>query len=179
MNSDWRGDVLGFWFALNPRQWWTADARVDAEVAESFARPWTELRRLPPQSFLDEPLSALAAVLLFDQVPRNMFRGHAEQFATDALALAVAKGAVDHRLDEPLEPAERGFLYMPFQHSEALADQNRGLLLFTELGDGEMLNYAGKHRDIIARFGRFPHRNAMLGRSPRGDEIAAGDVVPW
>ena len=108
-----------------------------------------------------------------------MFRGHADQFATDQLALAIAKGAVDKGFDEELEPRERGFLYMPLQHSENLGDQNRSLLLFTALGDDEQLGYAKKHHDVIERFGRFPHRNAMLGRSPRLAEIAAGDVFPW
>jgi uncharacterized protein (DUF924 family) len=108
-----------------------------------------------------------------------MFRGDAEQFATDHLALAIAKAAIDKGFDEKLERKERGFLYMPFQHSENLADQNRSVLLFTELGDDRQLGYAHKHRDIIARFGRFPHRNGMLGRAPRPDEIAAGPVTPW
>ncbi len=179
MSSDWRRDVLRFWFGLDPRQWWTADPALDQRVSEGFAKTWAELRRLPPSSFLGDPLTALAAVILFDQFPRNMHRGHAEQFATDPLALAVAKGAVERHFHEQLEPVERGFLYMPFQHSESLDDQNRSLLLFTELDDNQQLNFARKHRDIIARFGRFPHRNAMLGRSPRADEIAAGDVVPW
>jgi uncharacterized protein (DUF924 family) len=134
---------------------------------------------LPVESFLDHPLTALAGVILFDQLPRNMFRGHADQFATDHLALAIAKGAVDKGLDEKLEPQERGFLYMPFQHSENLDDQNRSVLLFTKLGDDHQLGYAKKHRDVIERFGRFPHRNTMLGRAPRADELAAGKVVPW
>jgi uncharacterized protein (DUF924 family) len=108
-----------------------------------------------------------------------MFRGHAEQFATDHLALAIAKAAVAKEYDEQLEPKERGFLYMPFQHSENLADQDRSLLLFTALGDDHQLGYAKKHHDVIARFGRFPHRNQMLGRTPRPDEVAAGDVFPW
>jgi uncharacterized protein (DUF924 family) len=108
-----------------------------------------------------------------------MFRGSAEQFATDPLALAIATQAVDKGFDDQLEPQERGFLYMPFQHSENLDDQNRSLLLFTRLGDDYQLGYAKKHHDIIERFGRFPHRNAMLGRAPRADEIAAGDVFPW
>jgi uncharacterized protein (DUF924 family) len=129
--------------------------------------------------FLDDPLTALAGVILFDQFPRNMFRGAADQFATDHIALAIAKGAVDKGFDEELQPPERGFLYMPFQHSESLADQNRSVLLFTDLGDDEQLGYAKRHRDIIERFGRFPHRNAMLGRTPRPDELAAGEVMPW
>ena len=179
MVSDWRSDVLKFWFELDPKQWWRGPPELDEQVRERFVDLWKEKRQLPPESFLGEPLTALAAVLLFDQFPRNMFRGHADQFATDPLALAIAKAAVDRGLDEQLERDERGFLYMPFQHSEALADQDRALLLFTKLGDPLQLDYAKKHRDIIARFGRFPHRNAMLGRQPRADEIAAGDLVPW
>lgn len=179
MTSDWRGDVLRFWFGLDSKQHWTADPALDLRIRQGFAKQWAELRKLPSSSFLDDPLTALATVILFDQFPRNMHRGHAEQFATDPLALAVAKGAVERHFHDQLEPAERGFLYMPFQHSELLDDQNRSMLLFTGLGDDEQLNYARKHRDIIARFGRFPHRNAMLGRSQRPDEIAAGNVVPW
>ena len=179
MSGDWRGDVLKFWFGLDPDSWWNGGPELDHRIRQQFLKLWTEKRQLPAEAFLSDPLTALAAVILFDQFPRNMFRGHADQFSTDHLAVAIAKGAVDRRFDEALEPRERGFLYMPFQHSEALADQNRSLLLFTELGDARQLGYANKHRDIIARFGRFPHRNAMLGRSPRADEIAAGKVVPW
>jgi uncharacterized protein (DUF924 family) len=102
-----------------------------------------------------------------------MLRDHADAYSTDHLALAIAKGAVDARLDERLQPQERKFLYMPFQHSENLDDQNRALLLFTELGDDEQIKYAKHHRGIIERFGRFPHRNAILGRASRPDEIAA------
>ena len=179
MSGDWRRDVLRFWFGLDPRQWWQPDPELDLRIKEQFGKLWSEKRALPASSFLGDPLTALAGVILFDQFPRNMFRGHAEQFATDSLALGIAKGAVDRDLHAQLEPAERGFLYMPFEHSESLADQDRSLLLFTELGDGELVKYARKHRDIIARFGRFPHRNAMLGRAPRSDELAAGDVTPF
>jgi uncharacterized protein (DUF924 family) len=134
---------------------------------------------LPPTSFLSEPRTSIAAVILFDQLPRNMFRGHADQFMTDPLALAVAKGAVDRGYDGELSKDEKTFLYMPFQHSENLADQRRSLALFTALGDDDLLGYAKKHHELIERFGRFPHRNAILGRAPRPAEIAAGDVVPW
>ncbi len=179
MAGDWRTDVLKFWFALPQEQWWRGPQSLDEEVRDRFGKLWKEKRGLPLECFLDDPLTALAAVILFDQFPRNMFRGHAEQFSTDPLALAIAKAAVESRLDESLEPAERAFLYMPFEHSEVLADQDRAVLLFTGLKDDFLLGYATKHRDIIARFGRFPHRNAILGRAPRADEIAAGDVVPW
>ena len=171
--SDWRSDVLKFWFGLDPRQWWKADPELDHRIREQFLKQWTEKRLLPVDTFLCDALTALAAVLLFDQFPRNMFRDHADAYSTDHLALAIAKGAVDARLDEQLQPQERKFLYMPFQHSENLDDQNRALLLFTELGDDEQIKYAKHHRGIIERFGRFPHRNAILGRASRPDEIAA------
>lgn len=177
--SDWRSDILKFWFGLEPDRWWKADPELDDEIRRRFLKPWAEKRELPVASFLDDPLTALAAVILFDQFPRNMFRGHAEQFATDHLALGIARAAVDRKLDDQLEPRERGFLYMPFQHSEDLADQRRSVALFTALGDDYLLGYAQKHHDIIERFSRFPHRNAILGRASRADEIAAGDVVPW
>ncbi|HET9459995.1 MAG TPA: DUF924 family protein [Sphingomicrobium sp.] len=177
--GDWRGEVLRYWFGLKPEQWWRADPTVDDEVRARFLDLWKQKRQLPPESFLGDALAALAAVILFDQFPRNMFRGHADQFSTDTLALAVAKGAVERGFDEKLDKAERPFLYMPFQHSESLDDQQRSLALYTRLGDDFLLGYARKHHDVIARFGRFPHRNAMLGRAPRPDEIAAGEVVPW
>ena len=178
-SGDWRAEVLKFWFGLDEAQWWKADPELDHRIKQLFVRLWFEKRQLPADAFVDNPLTALAAVILFDQFPRNMFRRNAEQFATDPLALAIAKAALDNGFDEQLAPHERGFLYMPFQHSENLADQNRAILLFTALGDEKQLGYAKKHHDIIERFGRFPHRNAMLGRVPRAEEIAAGDVVPW
>jgi uncharacterized protein (DUF924 family) len=177
--TDWRADVLKFWFGLSYDEWWKGGADIDHRIKQRFLKLWVEKRQLPAEQFLTDPLTALAGVILFDQFPRNMFRGDAEQFATDHLALAIARGAVDKGFDEELQPQERGFLYMPFQHSENLEDQKRSLLLFAALGDDEQLGYARKHHDVIARFGRFPHRNAMLGRAPRSEEIAAGDVFPW
>ena len=177
--TDWRGDVLKYWFGLESESWWNAGPELDQEIRRRFLKLWSEKRELPVEAFVDHPLTALAGVILFDQFPRNMFRSHADQFATDHLALAIARTAVDRKFDDQLEPRERCFLYMPFQHSESLADQRRGLLLFTALGDKSQLGYAKKHLDVIERFGRFPHRNAILGRAPRADEIAAGDIVPW
>jgi uncharacterized protein (DUF924 family) len=179
LNGDWRADVLRFWFGLDDEQWWRSGEALDRRIKRSFVNLWARKRELPAESFLTDPLTAPAAVILFDQFPRNMFRGDAQQFATDPLALAIAKEAVDKGLDKELEPRERAFLYMPFEHSERMADQDRAMLLFTALGDEKMLHFAKLHRDVIARFGRFPHRNAILGRAPRPDEIAAGDVVPW
>ena len=140
---------------------------------------WSRERERPADSFGTSARDSLAAVILFDQFPRNMFRGHADQFSTDHLALQIARSAVERGFDEALSVDERAFLYLPFEHSEALADQERSVLLFTALGSDLFLDYAKKHRDIIRQYGRFPHRNEMLGRAPRPDEIAAGDVNPW
>jgi uncharacterized protein (DUF924 family) len=177
--TDWRAAILKFWFGLDQQQWWSGDPDLDQHITERFLELWSEKRQVPADSFLGDALSALAAAILFDQFPRHMCRGHADQFSTDHLALAIAKGGLDRGFDRELEPQERGFLYMPFQHSEVLADQRRSVQLFTALGDPDFLRSAHNHLRVIERFGRFPHRNAMLGRPPRPQEIAAGEVVPW
>lgn len=176
--ENWTDEVLDFWFGLKPEQWFRDDG-LDVMIRERFEELWAEQRTQPAASFLGSAREALAAVILFDQLPRNMFRDHADSFATDHLALAIAKDAIERDYDEAMSQPERGFLYMPFQHSEDLDDQQRSVALFTDLGDAEQLRYAKLHRDVIERFGRFPHRNATLGRAPRPDEIAAGDVTPW
>ena len=185
MTSSQLTDILDFWFGgtdlcIDPppgvqRRWFESNPTFDAEIAARFG----SLLDGSVDDWSTSPAGALAAIVVYDQFPRNMFRGHADQFSTDHLALQVARGAVDQELDDALERQERGFLYMPFQHSESLADQKRSLGLFTALGDEEQLGYAKKHHDIIERFGRFPHRNAILGRQPREAEIKAGDVFPW
>jgi uncharacterized protein (DUF924 family) len=175
----WTDEVLSFWFGLKQEQWWKADSELDSEIVERFQELWEEQRQCPAETFLASPEEALAAVILFDQFPRNMFRGAADSFSTDHLALAIAKAAIERGYDDALTPHQRGFLYMPFQHSEDLNDQLRSVGLFTALGDPGQFRFARLHHDVIQRFGRFPHRNAMLGRKPRPDEIAAGDVVPW
>jgi uncharacterized protein (DUF924 family) len=177
--SDWRSDVLKFWFGLEPSQWWKTDPALDHRIKQKFLKLWAEKRQLPVDTFLTDPLTGLAGVILFDQFPRNMFRDHADSYSTDHLALAIAKGAIDKCFDEELPPDERKFLYMPFQHSEHLDDQNRAVLLFTDLGDEHQLGYAKHHREIIEQYGRFPHRNAILGRASRPDEIASGADKPW
>ena len=177
--NDWRANVLKFWFGLQPDQWWNGGPDLDHRIKQNFLKLWFEKRQLPVDAFLTDPLTALAAVLLFDQFPRNIFRGHADAYSTDHMALAIAKGAVAKGFDKELEKVERKFLYMPFQHSENLDDQNEAVLLFTEIADDEQIKYAKHHREIIERFGRFPHRNAILGRASRPDEIAAGADKPW
>jgi len=177
--TEWRADVLKFWLGLKPEQWWGGGEELDHRIRQNFIKLWTEKRQLPVDAFLTDPLTADAAVILFDQFPRNMFRGHAEAFATDHMALAIAKGAIAKGFDKELEKIERKFLYMPFQHSENLDDQNSSVLLFTEIGDEEQIGHAKRHRALIERFGRFPYRNAILGRTPMPDEIAAEGADPF
>jgi uncharacterized protein (DUF924 family) len=175
----WADELLGFWFGLAPEQVWKADPKLDEAIRQRFLELWEAQRQRPAADFLTSARTALAAVILFDQLPRNMFRGHADSFATDHLALTIATAAIDQGCDLGMSEAQRGFLYMPFQHSEDIEDQRRSLVLFTALGNDYQLGFAKKHHDVIERFGRFPHRNATLGRAPRPEEIAAGDVVPW
>jgi uncharacterized protein (DUF924 family) len=179
MNQAQLRSVLDFWFSHGWDDWWKANPDFDAEIKERFHVLWGKQRENLPEHFLGSAEEALAAVILFDQFPRNMFRGHADQFATDPLALAIARAAIDRGYDDGMTPEQRGFLYMPFQHSEALRDQRQSLLLFTALGHAEQLDYARKHYAVIERFGRFPHRNQALARKPTAMERDAGDVVPW
>jgi uncharacterized protein (DUF924 family) len=163
--------VLHFWFdEIGADRWWVRSQETDEACIERFRELWEEWRSRTPESFLGSAREALAGVVLFDQLSRNMFRGHADAYSTDPLALAIAKSAVDHALDEMLSEDERSFLYMPFQHSEKIADQERSLLLFTALGNANSLDFARKHRDMIAKYGRFPARNAALGRANRAGE---------
>ena len=170
----WAAELLHFWFhELRPRDWFAPDARVDAALRRRFARALESLRNRPAHEFLTDPANALAAVLLFDQLPRNLFRGTPRAFASDPLARAIARGALDRGWDRALTPPERQFLAMPLMHSERIADQRRSLAYFTRLGRRYGAPFARAHYRMIARFGRFPHRNAVLGRRSTPAEIAA------
>ncbi len=174
----WAEDVNSFWFSLAPEQWWRPSPGMDEQIKGLFGELWAQLRQCPVETFVGSPEEALAGAILFDQLPRNMFRGTADAFATDHLARAMSNAAIERGYDARIPVNRRMFLYMPFEHSENMADQERSLLLFTALGDADALHFAKRHYQLIRRFGRFPHRNATLGRAPRADELAAGDVVP-
>ena len=173
--------ILDFWLdEIGPEKWWTRSDETDAAIRARFGALWEEWRARTPESFLGSAEDALAGILLFDQYSRNLHRGNAEAYATDPLALAIARGAIERGFDDRAAPAPRAFFYMPFQHSENLADQDRALALFTALGDANSLTFAHKHRDMIARFGRFPHRNEVLGRADRpGEAEAAAEGAKW
>lgn len=173
VTADWAASLLDFWFnQVGEEGWYRHDPAVDRQCLARFRVSWEEKRAAPPEQFLDRADDALAAVLLFDQLPRNMFRGKAQAFATDGLARAVARGAVAHGYDIQIGGAGRLFFYMPFQHSEDSDDQALSLGLFEAAGDAEALDFARQHHDIIKRFGRFPHRNAVLGRQTLPEERA-------
>lgn len=172
--ADWTQDVLDFWFGhFGPKQWFGGGPEVDAEVRERFEPLWQSLRHEKALFFATSPSDALAAVILFDQFPRNIFRHEADAFATDGLALDISKAAIEAGFDVDMSKEQRQFLYLPFEHSENLADQDMSVELFDALGDPEILRYAILHRDLIRRFGRFPHRNEVLGRETRPEEIDA------
>jgi uncharacterized protein (DUF924 family) len=176
--DDWPEQLLRFWFEDHGRDdWFGGGPDFDAQIAERFGE-WREaLRSHPVEALTLGAATALAAVLLFDQVPRNVHRGTAEAFATDELALAIARAVIARGYDEALDTDQRLFLYLPFEHSEDMDDQRESLLLIGGLDNSEYLDFAQKHFDIVKRFGRFPHRNAALGRADRPGEaeaIAAG-----
>jgi uncharacterized protein (DUF924 family) len=171
MHSGWVEEVIHYWFAeLPPEAWFRKDAHVDDAIRDRFGALHGEIAMVRPQQ-LATPLECLAAVIVLDQFSRNMFRGSLRSFATDPLALAIAEHAIAAGFDEQLDPRQRWFLYMPFQHSEDPAAQARSIQLFTQLGDEENLGYARRHKEIIDRFGRFPHRNAVLGRASTPEEL--------
>lgn len=176
--SDWAEQLLRFWFVDHGfTDWFQGGDAFDAAVSARFTAWRDALRELPTESFLTDPQTALAAIILFDQVPRNAYRGNAEAFATDHLALAIAKMAVAGAFDIGLSKDERLFLYLPFEHSENRDDQRDSVRLISQLGDQDLLQYALAHQEMIERFGRFPHRNKALGRPNREGEaeaVAAG-----
>ncbi|WP_109355370.1 DUF924 family protein [Sphingorhabdus sp. EL138] len=179
--DDWTSKIFHFWFnKLTPDDWFGSSADVDEQITERFAELWEEQKTRVATDFLATSEAALAAIILFDQFPRNMFRDSAEAFATDHLALQIAKQAVDRELDHQLTEDQRMFVYMPFMHSEDLDDQTRSLGLFTALGIENNIKFAKAHRDVIVKFGRFPHRNAVLGRETRPEEqVALDEGAGW
>jgi uncharacterized protein (DUF924 family) len=172
-------DILDFWFdEARPERWWAPkSAALDEAIRARFERLWTEWCGREADRFLGTADKALAAVLLFDQFPRAMFRGEARAFATDPLALEVARGAIDRGLDNGLSVDERSFLYLPFMHAEDMAAQQQCVALYEELGMTENLRFARLHRNVIAAHGRFPARNAVLGRPTRPEEAATIDAT--
>lgn len=173
MQPNWVDDILTFWFSeLTQDDWWSGGAAVDGRIRDRFLALHEQIAADIPEAAWREPRAALAAIIALDQFPRNMFRKTARAFATDRLALELSKNAVAKGLDEGLSKSERQFMYMPHVHSEQLADQDRCVELFRGLDDKASVDHAIEHRDIVAEYGRFPHRNRALGRDSTPEEIA-------
>ncbi len=173
----WAAELLHCWFhELDPDQWWGGSDGVDAMLRRRFEHDLNMLRARPALDFLTDPLTARAAILLFDQVPRNIYRGSRKAFATDPLARAITRGVLARGWNRALPLREQSFVYMPLMHSEVIADQRDSLVIFAARARSN-LGFARSHYRMIARFGRFPHRNAVLGRRSSAAEktaVAAG-----
>lgn len=156
--------VIAFWEGAGPRMWFAKDADFDRRFRERFAALHEAAAAEQLGAWASDPRGALALVLLLDQYPRNAFRGTARMYATDALARRVATAAVAAGHDRAVSDELATFVYLPFGHSESLVDQDRSVMLSRRLGERN-LGHAERHRDIIRRFGRFPHRNPLLGRT--------------
>lgn len=167
-------EVLRFWFGEGAERgrarsrWFEKNFTFDAEIRSRFLALHEELA--VSDAWLDVADDCLARIIVLDQFPRNMFRGTARAFASDALALAAARHALARGYDRSMLPVERQFVYLPFEHSEALADQQRACELMRPLGE-DLYDWALRHKAIVERFGRFPHRNAILGRESTPEEI--------
>jgi uncharacterized protein (DUF924 family) len=165
-------ELLAFWQAAGKDKWFEKDDAFDAEVRARFLATHEAGASGKLSAWEETPRAALALVIVLDQFPRNMFRGDARTYATDAQALAVAQRALDRGFDQQVPEDLRSFFYLPFMHSEQLADQERCVELYRAIGDDYSLEYAEDHAAIIRRFGRFPHRNKTLGRATTPEEQA-------
>jgi uncharacterized protein (DUF924 family) len=174
--------VLLFWFReLTPEQWWKRNEEVDRKIKSRFATLHERLAASVPDSWVSTPHARLAAIIVLDQFSRNLFRADPRAFAQDADALRLAEDTISRGDDMKLEPEQRAFVYMPFQHSEDVRIQARSVELFKALGEAEQLDFAIKHKEIIDRFGRFPHRNCVLGRpsTPEETEFLKAPGLFW
>ena len=163
-------EVVAFWRASGPSRWYKASPMFDRLVKMRLGAAHEAAARGELADWAANPVGSLALLILLDQAPRNIFRGTPRAFATDATALAIADRALKQKFDRSIAPPMRQFFYLPFMHAEDVAAQERCLALMAAHGGAENLRYAEIHRDVIARFGRFPHRNAILGRTPRPEE---------
>ena len=165
-------DVLNFWFEeLEPKQWWVKDEDLDRLIRERFSEIHARAASCELFGWRSEARGRLAEIIILDQFSRNMFRGKAQSFHHDALALALAQEAVTVGADKQLNQQERNFIYMPYMHSESLLIHDVAVELFRDNGLDGSLQYEVRHRDIIERFGRYPHRNQVLGRKSTPEEI--------
>jgi uncharacterized protein (DUF924 family) len=163
-------DCLAFWKDAGYDKWFTKDAAFDQEFSSRFMNLHFAAARREHDDWIEHPDSALALMILLDQFPRNVFRGTGHMFATDPLARAYARMAIERGHDQVVGEVLAAFFYLPFEHSEDIADQELSVSLFNTLG-GDWTKYSDEHYEIIERFGRFPHRNPQLGRTSTPEEL--------
>lgn len=164
--------LLDFWFSASIRQaWFRSTPELDQKIRENWLEEWELASAGRCDDWASDAEGALALVILLDQVPLNIFRGDPLSFSTTSKAIEISKQALAEGWDRPLSGDHLAFLYMPFMHSENLNDQEQSVLLFTAAGLEDNIRFAQHHRDLIRRFGRFPHRNDSLGRESRVDEL--------
>jgi uncharacterized protein (DUF924 family) len=180
MESDARtispADVVSFWTDAGPKRWFKKDDAFDASIRERFLAAHEAAAAGKLADWERTPEGSLALLILLDQFPRNMFRGSRRSYATDSQALAIADRAIARGDDRHVPAALRTFFYLPHQHAEDLAAQERGVAHYVAAGDADGLKWAQEHADIIRRFGRFPHRNSILGRTTTPEEQAFLDA---
>lgn len=165
-------DIVRFWTDAGPEKWFKKDASFDAEIRSRFLQAHKAAASSGLKDWEGSPEGALALLILLDQFPRNMFRNDRRAFATDPMALTIAERAIANGFDKKVDPKLRTFFYLPYQHVEDIGQQERGVALYRSAGDADGEKWAKIHADIIRRFGRFPHRNAVLGRETGADERA-------
>ena len=165
--------VLSFWFEeITPKQWWSKSSEFDLEIASRFGDLHRAAARCELFSWRESPTGRLAEIIVLDQFSRNIYRDQAQAFDCDAVALALAQSAIASQADSALSIKQRGFLYMPFMHSESTLIHEQALRLFDAPGLEDNLKSELKHKAIIDRFGRYPHRNVLLGRLSTEEELA-------
>ncbi|RBP79610.1 DUF924 domain-containing protein [Marinomonas rhizomae] len=166
-------NVLEFWFdEIEPESWFKKDTNFDNEIISRFGKLHRQAVQGELSAWRHSSKGALAEIILLDQFSRNIYRDHPDAFAADPMALALAQVAIANGFDVELSPTERSFLYMPFMHSESAVIHEEAVKLFRDLGIANNLDFEFKHKEIVDRFGRYPHRNATLGRKSSSDELA-------
>ncbi|HWW48728.1 MAG TPA: DUF924 family protein [Xanthobacteraceae bacterium] len=165
-------DVLTFWRDAGPERWYEKDAAFDADMERQFLATWELASKGELSTWEDTDEGTLALLIVLDQFSRNLFRGDVRAFQNDPMAREIANRAIARGVDQRIDAALREFIYMPFEHSEDLTDQKRSVALFRATENGDNLKWAILHLEIIEKFGRFPHRNKVLGRVSSPEEEA-------
>jgi len=172
MNSITPQSLLTFWFSEEMRaHWFNSTPEIDATIRKQYEDLWNKAQLGKLNQWKNSPDGALALIILLDQFPLNMYRGQAKAFATEALSIEIAKHAIDQKFDQQIPQSQLMFMYMPLMHSENINDQELSVKLFTKADLEANIRFAEHHKNLVEKFGRFPHRNAILGRTSTAEEL--------